>query len=182
MKKTVVGLAFLLAAACGSTQNMTTNGTAGAQRVRLEDDREVAMVLRVANLGEVREGNVARTRAASQDVKNFAAMMVTDHTAAEDKAEAELTKAEISFVDTDLSRNLDAESGRAAERLSALSGAAFDRAYMDRQIEVHRTVLQTIDASLMPQARNRRLRDVLTEMRKTVQTHLERAQQIRGTL
>lgn len=175
----------LACAACATNQNTATTATTGAAtapRVRLEDDREVAMVVRVANMGEVREGNVARTRATAQAVKDFATMMVNDHRAAEDKAEAALTKADLPFVDSDLSRQLDAESGQAAQSLANLSGDAFDRAYMDRQIAAHTEVLQTIDSTLMPKARNKDLRAILTEMRTTVQQHLEKARGVRGAL
>lgn len=176
----------LVCAACATNQNTsTTNGMTGgvtAPRVRLEDDREVAMVVRVANMGEVREGNVARTRASAQAVKDFATMMVNDHRAAEDKAEAALTKADLPFVDSDLSRQIDAESGQAAQSLANLSGDAFDRAYMDRQIAAHTEVLQTIDGTLLPKARNKELRAILTEMRTTVQGHLEKARGVRAGL
>ena len=185
MKRLGLLLGAMLCAACATNQNtanspgMTGSATA---TVRLEDDREVAMVVRVANMGEVREGSVARTRASAQAVKDFATMMVNDHKAAEDKAEATLTKAELPFVDSDLSRRLDSESGVAAQSLSNLTGDAFDRAYMDRQIAAHTEVLQTIDSTLVPKARNKDLRAVLTEMRATVAAHLEKAKQVRAGL
>jgi putative membrane protein len=175
----------MLCAACATNQNTaSSSGMSGnvTAMAHLEDDREVAMVVRVANMGEVREGDVARTRATAQAVKDFAAMMVNDHKSAEDKAEATLNKAELPFVDSDLSRRLDAESGTAAQSLANLTGDAFDRAYMDRQIAVHTEVLQTIDSTLLPKARNKDLRAVLTEMRGTVAAHLEKARQVRGAL
>lgn len=185
MKRLGLLLGAMLCAACATNSNTAGSpgitGSATAP-VRLEDDREVAMVVRVANMGEVREGSVARTGATAQAVKDFAAMMVNDHKAAEDKAEAALTKAELPFVDSDLSRRLDAESGAAAESLANLTGDAFDRAYMDRQIAAHTEVLQTIDSTLLPKARNKELRAVLTEMRATVTAHLEKARQVRGAV
>src|SRR5260370_12300496 len=142
---------------------------------RLEGDPEVAMVIRVANLGEVREGELARTRAASAAVKDFANMMINEHGAAEDKAETALLKADLPFKDSALSRQLDAQSGSATQSLSALSGADFDRAYMDRQILAHQKVLETIDSTLMPLAHKKALKEALTEMRTTVQQHREKA-------
>jgi putative membrane protein len=191
MKRLGLVLVAMVCAACATNRTSGNTGTtAGAMmtggttapRMRLEDDREVAMIVRVANLGEVREGTVARTKATAPAVKEFAAMMVSDHGAAEDKAETALTKADLAFVDSDLSRRLDAESGAAAQSLAATSGDAFDRAYMDRQIAVHTEVLQTIDSTLMPQARKKELRAILTEMRTTVQQHLDKAKLVRAAL
>jgi putative membrane protein len=186
MKRLGLLLGTLLCAACATNQNTANptgmTGSVTASSVRLEDDREVAMVVRVANMGEVREGTAARGRATAQAVKDFATMMVNDHKTAEDKAEATLTKVDLAFVDSDLSRRLDAESGAATQSLSNLTGDAFDRAYMDRQVAVHTEVLQTIDGTLLPKARKKELRAVLTEMRATVQQHLDKARQVRAAL
>jgi putative membrane protein len=186
MKRLGLLLGAMFCAACATNTNTANTGgmtgTVTASSVRLEDDREVAMVVRVANMGEVREGLAARPRATAPAVKYFATMMANDHKAAEDKAEAALTKVDLAFVDSDLSRRLDAESGAATQSLSSLSGDAFDRAYMDRQIAAHTEVLQTIDGTLLPKARKKELRAILTEMRTTVQQHLDKARQVRGGL
>lgn len=145
-------------------------------------DPEVAMVMRVTNLGEVREGELAREKAAEPSVREFATMMITGHSAASSKIEAALFKKDITSEDSPLSRQLDAESGAATERLRALSGRAFDRAYIERQIEVHQNVLNLIDTKLMPAAKKKVVKDQLTEMRKDVQEHLARAQQVAKTI
>ena len=56
-------------------------------------DPEVAMVMRVANLSEAREGELAREKAADPAVRDFGAAMVTEHSAANSKAESELANA-----------------------------------------------------------------------------------------
>jgi putative membrane protein len=176
MKRLLALVSIALCAACAS-------GTAPVQSTtRLEGDPEVAMVIRVANLGEVREGEVARSKAASAAVKDFANMMINEHGAAEDKAETALLKADLPFKDSALSRQLDAESGSATQSLSNMSGADFDRAYMDRQILAHQKILETIDSTLVPLARKKALKEVLTETRTTVQQHLEKAKQVRAGL
>src|SRR5262249_25681691 len=105
--------------------------TTMAQDERLTNS-DVAMVMRVANLGEVREGELARMKATDTSVKDFGTMMVAEHTAQNNKAEAELSRADVVSSDSNLSREIDAGSGSATERLRALSGSAFDRAYIDR--------------------------------------------------
>jgi putative membrane protein len=146
-------------------------------------DPEVAMVVRVANLGEVREGQLARDKATDTTVRDFAQMMITDHTAASNKAEADLARAGIPSEDSQLSRQIDANSGTATESLRAsAAGRDFDRAYMDRQVEVHRSILGVIDQTLVPNARAKALKTVLNDMRKTVQDHLTRAQQVQSNL
>jgi len=164
-------LAITLLAGCSTTspkQNLT--------------DPQIAMVLRVANLGEVREGELAREKSGSASVRDFGAMMVTEHTSQNNKAESELSRANINSEDTPLSRQIDADSGAATDRLRAMSGAAFDRAYIDRQFDVHQYVLGLIDSTLTPKARKKVLRDQLADLRKLVDAHLAHAKQIQASL
>ncbi len=145
-------------------------------------DPEIAMVMRVANLGEVREGELARQKAADASVREFAAMMVSEHSSQNSKAESERARIDIASEDTALSRQIDANSGAATERLRPLAGRDFDRAYIDRQVEAHQYVLGLVDSTLIPSARHKVVREQLTELRKTVEKHLARAKQIQGSL
>ena len=170
MKKFRILAALMLFAGCASMSQQKLT------------DPQIAMVMRVANLGEVRESELARTKAVDSGVRDFAAMMVTEHTAQNNKAEAELAKANINSEDTDRSRQLDAASGAAADRLRALSGAALDRAYIDRSIDAHQSLITLIDSTLMPAVRKRVVRDQLTDLRALAEKHLTRAKQIQAAL
>jgi putative membrane protein len=145
-------------------------------------DPEVAMVLHVANLSAVREGEVARQKAADPTVRDFAQTIINEHMATNNKAEADLARANISSDDSGLSRQIDANSGKAADALRAATGRAFDRAYVDRQIEFDRYLLGIIDSQLVPSARHRVVRNAITEFRGLVDKQLVRAQQIASSL
>lgn len=153
-----------------------------ASDVNLFRDPEVAMVLGVANLAEVREGDFARDRATAQAVKDFASMMASEHAQAASKTENDLAKKEIPSADSDLSRQIDTESGKSVEALRTRTGADFDRAYMDRTIAFHRYVIDTIDRTLKPAAKNKVVLAALDETRAAAQKHLEKAEEIRKAL
>jgi putative membrane protein len=163
-------LAVMLLAGCATTRQQKLT------------DSDIAMIMRVANLGEVREGELARNKATDTAVRDFAKMMVTEHTAQNNKAESELARADVASSDTDLSRQLDAESGAATDQLRPLAGAAFDRAYMDRQVTAHQSLIAMIDSKLTPIARKKVVKQQLTELHKLADTHLTRAKQIQGSL
>src|SRR5258708_19496970 len=110
-----------------------------ASDVNLFRDPEVAMVLRVANLAEVREGNFARDRATAQAVKDFASMMASEHAQAASKTENDLAKKEIPSTDPDLSRKIDAESGKSVEALRTPTRPAFDPPHLDPPVPFHPT-------------------------------------------
>jgi putative membrane protein len=66
--------------------------------------------------------------------------------------------------------------------MSGLTGAAFDRAYMDREVEYHQTVLDAIDQTLLPNVQNAELRALLEQTRPAVASHLEMAKSIQTKL
>src|SRR5712692_315262 len=170
MMKLLSAVAISLLASCATMQQRNLT------------DSEIAMVMRVANLGEVREGELARTKATDTAVREFASMMVTEQTAQNNKTESELAPVDVASADSDLSRQLDAASGATTDRLRALSGPAFDRAYIDRQVDAHQSLIALIDSKLMPSARKRQVRDQLTALRALADKHLTRAKQIQGSL
>jgi putative membrane protein len=169
----------LAAAALIATGCVHLNRASDATAFR---DPEVAMVLGVSNLVQVREGNVARDRASSKAVKDFASMMASEHALSASKTQNALAKKEIPSADSDLSRKIDADSGKTVASLRGLSGADFDRAYMDRTIAFHRSLIDTIDKTLKPAAKNKVVITAIDETRTAEQKHLEKAEEIRKGL
>jgi putative membrane protein len=143
-------------------------------------DPQIAMVMRVLNLGEVREGELARDKSGNATIRDFGLKMVNDHTAQNNKAEAELSRANVASEDTTVSRQIDAASGAATDRLRALTGAAFDRAYIDRQVEALQSALNLIDSQLTPNARKKVVKEQLADLRKLVEAHLASAKPIQA--
>ena len=85
------------------------------------------------NLAEVELGKLASEKAANDAVKQFGQRMVGDH----GKANEELAKlAQDKGVSTP--SGLDSKHQKLRDRLAKLSGAAFDRAYVDEMVKDHR--------------------------------------------
>src|SRR5581483_7422863 len=139
-------------------------------------------MMRVINLGEIREAQVARDKTASTTIRDFAQMMINDHEAENNKAEAAMSAKDVNSEDTPQSRQLDEQSGAATDRLRTLSGAALDRAYIDREVQAHQSALNLLDTQMIPNARKKVVKDQLADLRKLVSTHLARAKQIQSSL
>jgi putative membrane protein len=173
LQPTIFAAALALATTgCG----IALNTAASLDRFR---DPEVAMVLHVMSLAEVREGNLARDKASSKPVQEFAAQMSSEHAQASSHTENELGKKDIPSADSDLSREIDTESGKTVESLRARTGADFDRAYLDRAIAFHRYAIDTIDKTLKPAAKNKVVLTALDETRALAEKHLAKAQELR---
>lgn len=83
-------------------------------------------------MAEVELGKLAQERGSSAKVKDFGRQMVDDHS----KANDELKKL-ASNKGMDVPTAIDAKSMATKERLSKLSGAEFDRAYMEDMVKDH---------------------------------------------
>jgi putative membrane protein len=76
-----------------------------------------------------------------------------------------------------------ASAGMAAmAKLMPLMGAAFDKAYIDSQVEMHTTALQLLDTQLIPSAMNAEIKTEMTAMRATVAEHLDAAKDLQSSL
>ena len=94
-----------------------------------------AWVMKVAKGGmaEVELGKLATEKAASDEVKKFGQRMVDDHSKANDDLKTLAQNKKIT-----LPADMDPKEKALRDRLSKLSGAAFDRAYMQAMLADHR--------------------------------------------
>jgi putative membrane protein len=129
------------------TANTTlTQGTSG-QAARTSDTgtRSFAEQAMMANVAEIKLGELAQKKAQNAAVKDFAQMMVRDHT----KAKNELKQAAKGI---DEPKQLDAKHQALSDRLSKLSGAEFDREYMMAMVDGHREVKNMLEDHAKPGA------------------------------
>jgi putative membrane protein len=123
--KAVTGLSFIAAAL------LTVVGVAGAQGVS-DADREFMRKAAQGGAAEVELGTLATQRAARPAVRDFGARMVKDHGA----ANAELaTLARAKGVE--LPTTPDPTHRAVRDRLMALQGPDFDRAYLQEMVKDH---------------------------------------------
>ena len=146
-------------------------------------DAEIAAVAKAANDGEIETSKLAKTMAKDKKVKDFAAMMVKDHTAANKRQASLIKKAKIEVKENEMSTRLATDAKSRVETLKGLEkGAAFEKAYIDAQVEMHTTVLTAIDTQMMPGVQNPDLKAELTTMRTAVEGHLNMAKEIQSGL
>ncbi len=116
-------------------------------------DPEVAHVAVTANTIDVELARFAQTRARSGSVRDFAATMITDHSAVNAQAAALAGRLGVSPQDNAVSQSLMSGASQARTAIEPLRGRAFDRAYMDREVAYHQAVLDALDTVLIPRRR-----------------------------
>jgi len=135
-------------------------------------DTEFVRKMSSGSVAEMELGELAQDRASSQEVKDFAKMMVEEHRKAYDEL-----KQVARLSSSSISNEMDAEHEALEDRLSGLKGAEFDRAYMEAMVEDHektaddlkRHAGSTVDADL---------KAWVQRTLPTVQEHLSRARAI----
>jgi putative membrane protein len=145
-------------------------------------DAQIMAIVATANDGEIAAARLALQRATSNEVKQLAQLMLTEHTAMQETGTALAKELGLAPSESDQSRMLATTADTEAKRLSALEGAAFDKAYVDGQVAMHEGVLDTIDRKLVPSAQNPRLKTMLTDTRPKISGHLEHARKVQAQL
>ena len=133
----IASLAIFAAPALAQT-TAGTSGTTKAHHAKTSSsakasDNAFVKEAAIGGMEEVELGNLAKQKASSNDVKQFGERMVTDHEKADDQLKQVAQQKSVT-----LPTALDAKHKATVDRLSKLSGDAFDKAYMKEMVSDHR--------------------------------------------
>ena len=146
------------------------------------DDAQIAAVVVTANQVDIDAGKLAATAAASAEVKQFAELMVLDHTGVNKSAVELVTKLGVTPKDNPTSQSLKGGGQKTLAKLKGLSGAAFDKAYVDNEVAYHQQVIDAMDKVLIPGASNAELKALLMKVRPAFVAHLAHAKRLQASL
>lgn len=106
--------------------------------VAMADSPDASFYKKAAEGGisEVEAGNLAQSKGNSQKVKDFGAMMVKDHSAANDKLKALATTKDVTLPSTSSVGQMATKA-----KLQVLTGETFDHSYIKGQIQAHQNTV-----------------------------------------
>jgi len=104
-------------------------------------DQEFVNQAAVINMAEIELGKIAQSKASSQDVKTFAKKMVDDHS----KAAKELEQL-VQQQKGQMPKELDQQHKDLKDKLSKLSGAEFDKQYMEAMHSGHQKAVSLFES------------------------------------
>jgi putative membrane protein len=146
------------------------------------NDAEIAGIVVAANEVDIEAGRYAQANSTNDDVKAYAHRMVGEHTDVNESAKKLVSKLNVKPEETAISAALRAEGKANLVKFKALSGSAFDKSYIDEEIELHRNVIDVVDNKLIPNAKNEELKAMLVKVRPSLVSHLDHAQKIMASL
>lgn len=145
-------------------------------------DPQIAAIVVTANQVDVDAGKLAKARSKSKDVRQFAQQMITDHSGVNKQATALVKKLKVKPEASDTSRSLKKGGDENIARLKTLKGKEFDKAYVDQEVGYHQAVLDAIDKTLLPSAKNVELKALIVKVRPAIAAHLEHAKHLQADL
>lgn len=143
---------------------------------RILDRQDEAFLHEMAGAGvtEVRFGELALQNAVSAEVKGFAQLMIIDHGKSNARLSALVAGSEIK-----LPTALNGTYRTKHTELQKLRGPAFDRAYVQAQVEDHEKVIQMLEYQASA-GRDPQLRTFALETLPTTRDHLDMAQSLQA--
>src|SRR5574338_1215840 len=117
-------------------------------------DPQIAHIAYTAGNLYIEAGKQALARSHNAMIRSFADQMVRDHKAVNDKALALVKKLHVTPQDNATSQGLTKQADAPRAKLSHLTGAAFDKAYIDNEVAYHKAVNAALQSTLIPSARN----------------------------
>jgi putative membrane protein len=145
-------------------------------------DPQIAGIVVTANQIDIDAGKLAKSRSKNKEIQTFADLMIGDHTAVNKQAVALVTKLGVKPEDSDTSKSLKDGAKKNTANLQKLSGAAFDKAYIDHEVAYHQAVLDAVDKVLIPSAQNDELKALLVKVRPAFVAHMEHAKMVQSKL
>lgn len=179
---TAIGLGVLSFQACNNQQaNNDTKDSLDSLNEQpmvqtTDDGSEFLTEAASGGMTEVELGKLAQEKSQNQKVKDFGAMMVQDHSAANDELKQLAMSKNVSLPDAPLPKHQDE-----IDNLKEKSGADFDKAYMDLMVSDHKDDIDEFQDA----ADNSEDADIKAFAAKTLpvlQGHLQAAEPIKDSL
>ncbi len=155
----------------GATGTPARAGASSAPLARA--DQKIVTDFAQANMSEIEAARMAQSKSQNEQVKNYAQQMIDDHSKALEDVR-QLAEAKGVPLPTELDRTHRAK----ANKLAALSGDAFDRAYMAQAGVADHKKVHSMLRQNQTRARDPDLKALLARTLPVVDQHLHSANQL----
>jgi putative membrane protein len=131
-------------------------------------DQDFILAAAQGGMTEVKLGELAAQKGMRDDVKSFGQMMVKDHTAINDDLKALAVQKGVT-----LPGSLDSKHQGMVDKMAALTGSAFDDAYVERMIKAHTKDAKAFNAEAA-ETKDADIKSFLDKSIPVVEDHLKR--------
>jgi putative membrane protein len=141
------------------------------------DDPTIVAIFDAANTYDIETGSLAVKKGNTQAVRDFGKMLVRDHR-------------NVRTQGRDLAKSLKVTPTRpkdfalakahvkAMRSLKKERGKAFDRAFLQHEVDFHNAVIDAVTTALLPAIQNAQLKDLVTKVAPAFVAHRDAAQKL----
>lgn len=145
-------------------------------------DQQIAMIVVTADNVDIAAGKLAAKKSLNPKVKEFAELMMRDHTSVNKQATDLAKKLNLTPEQSPTSQSMKSDGDKMLTKLRGLKGAEFDKAYIDNEVTYHETVIKALDETLIPNAKNSDLKTLLESGKPIFVSHLDHAKEVQSSL
>jgi len=176
MRKLAVAAAALVAAASLTTVVSVAHANAAARAARLDDATIVAIFV-AANTADIETGALGAERGQNKEVREFGRMLADVHKAVLQKGGELAGKLGVTPTPPKDDHSA-ADHAAVMKKLQGLSGAAFDRAFLEHERAYHAAVLSALNTTLIPAIQNKELKDFVVSLVPAFEAHRLQAENL----
>ena len=141
------------------------------------DDPTIVAIFDAANTYDMETGALAVRKSHSKTVRDFGAMLVRDHRNVRAQGR-DLAKSLKVTPTPPRDFALAKAHGVAMRALRKANGTAFDRAFLQHEVDFHNAVIDAVTTTLLPAIQNGQLKDLVTKVAPAFGAHRDRAQML----
>ncbi len=152
-----------------------------AQRMELNDP-QIISVVETVNQVEINYGKIALDGTQNNKVKKFAQAMVDEHTNLFNQTLALEKELILSTQTNVITRFLLKQKAENIKLLKNREQKYLDITYVDNEVAFHETAVSILKHVLIPQARNKKLKDFLTKISPSWEQGLKAAKEVQAEI
>lgn len=139
------------------------------------NDLQIAHAAYTADVIDIEYAKIALAKTENPEVRQFAELIIRDHTAVNEGGAALLTKLKVHPEVNAFSQALNSSAKAKRAELNALDGVEFDRAYAANEFAYHQAVNKILGETWIPTVQNGELKGFLAQALVTFRMHEEHA-------
>lgn len=191
---TLLTVAALVLAACSKKENSAADTTAATSTAGTDSsgvpgstaseswtDENIFALLDEANSADSAAGAIAVTKGTAAAVRDYGRRMVRDHHQLRAQGEALAKRLKITPAAPADDPVASAAQKHMGNINSTAKGKDFDKAYIDGEVEIHKSVLELATAAAR-QTQNTELKNLIQKAAPVIQGHLDLAESVQKSL
>ena len=147
-----------------------------AGRIAL-DDATIVAIYDYANTADIETGRLGALKGSTARIRNYGSMLVTAHTSARQRGRDLAKKLGVAPTPPKGDHSA-ADHAVAMKQLRGLSGAAFDRAFLEHEIAYHKAVIAAVQGTLLPAIQNAELKTLVESVAPVFVQHQQAAEHL----